>query len=273
MRRSKMRFMQMLCGLGLLSLPSGALYAEEPLSFGVLNQQPAAETAALWNPILKYVTDRTGIALRFKMGPTVQDTDAMTGRGEFDFLYSNHQFDPRYDAANYRSLVQWGGHPLIGQIVVQADSKITSLSGLAGKTVAFPSRDAFVAYKVTMAALKAKGVTVEPVFAASQQGTAVQLQTGRVEAASLNKLFADKFQKEGKGNFRVLYESEAWPNIPVAVHPRIDAAKADAVRKALLGMSQDAEGKKILEELKIPGFLPVEDKDYDATRRLYRQDL
>lgn len=245
----------------------------EALSFGVLNQQPAAETAALWNPILAYVQSRTGIELKFRMGATVQETDAMSARGEFDFLYSNHIFDPEFAAANYRPLVQWGGQPLVGQIVVAEDSPLKSLGDLASKKVAFPSKDAFIAYMVTRQALKQANVEVEVVFSASQQGAAVQLASGRVEAASLNKMFAERFRADGKGRFRVLYESEPWPNLPVLAHPRIPKAQADAVKKALLEMSTDPEGKAVLDKLKIKGFAPVADADYAATRRLYREKL
>ena len=254
-----------------LVLPIRLAGAAEPFSFGVLNQQPAAETAALWNPILQYLNAKTGLEFKFKMGATVQETDAMTARGEFDFLYSNHNFDPEYAQANYRPLAQWGGHPLIGQIVVLADSPIASLKELEGKTIAFPSKDAFIAYQVTRHALKQAGVQIQPVFGASQQGAAVQLQTGRADAASLNKLFADRFQADGKGTFRVLYESDAWPNIPVSAHPRISKADAAAVQRALLEMSTDEAGKALLVQLKIPGFLPVSDVDYTATRRLYQE--
>lgn len=258
--------------LGLfLLLPFRHGLASEPLSFGVLNQQPAAETAALWNPILQYLNTKTGLVFKLKMGATVQETDAMTARGEFDFLYSNHNFDPAYGQANYLPLVKWGGHPLIGQIVVLADSPITHLKQLEGKTVAFPSKDAFIAYQVTRYALKQASISIQPVFGASQQGTAVQLQAGRADAASLNKLFADRFQAEGKGKFRVLYESDPWPNIPVQVHPRISKADAESVRKALINMNDDPDGKALLTKLKIPGFLPVSDSDYNGTRLLYKE--
>ena len=44
------------------------------------------------------------------------------------------------------------------------------------------------------------------------------------------------------------------------------------MRKTLLGMNADPEGKALLDELKIPGFLAVKDSDYDTTRRVYRDN-
>ncbi|MES2408046.1 MAG: phosphate/phosphite/phosphonate ABC transporter substrate-binding protein [Pseudomonadota bacterium] len=257
----------------LLTAGAGSSWAAETYSFGVLNQQSPAATAALWNPILQYLQTKTGIAFKLRMGTTVQETDAMTARGEFDFLYSNHNFDPRYAQARYIPLAQWGGHPLVGQIVVNADSPIKTLADLEGKTVAFPSKDAFVAYQATMPALKQAHVTVNQVFGANQRGTAVMLQTNRADAASLNKLFSDQFQADNKIRFRVLYESAPWPNIPVQAHPRVPKPDADAVQKALVGMTTDPEGRALLKTLGIPGFLTVKDADYEATRRLYQEEL
>lgn len=268
----KIRMLTVLAALSLVSMLDIAK-AAEPYRFGVLNQAPAAETAALWNPILGYLESKTGLSFRFAMGPTVLDTDIATGKGEYDFLFSNHHFDPAYSQATYQPLVQLGGHPLIGQIVVREDSTYKSLADLNGKHIAFPSKTAFIAYKVTRFALKEAGVIIDPVMAASQDGAAVQLATGRVDAASLNKLFADKFVMEGKGKFRVIYESEAWPNIPVLAHPRVPAAHVQVVRKALLEMNTDPVGKAVLDKIKHPGFLPVKDSDYTATKRLYPMEF
>ena len=70
---------------------------ERPLVFGVLNQQSPLLTAERWNPLLTYLTEATGIPLQLKMGRTVQETDAMMGRGEFDLVYTNHNFQTEYD--------------------------------------------------------------------------------------------------------------------------------------------------------------------------------
>ena len=258
----------------IFTLAAGNSHAAEPepYTWGILNQQSAAQTAALWNPILTYLGSKTGLKFKLRLAPTVQETDLMSKRGEFDFLYNNHVFDPDFDDANYRPLVQWGGESLVGLIVVNDNSSLQTLKDLEGKKIVFPSPDAFIAYKVTRHALHKAGVKVEVAFGANQDGSAVQLASGRADAASLNKFFAVRFQADGKGKFRTLYESEPWPNIPLLAHPRIPPKHAEAVRKTLLGMNADPEGKALLEELKIPGFLTVKDSDYDSTRRVYRDN-
>ncbi|HTY99458.1 MAG TPA: PhnD/SsuA/transferrin family substrate-binding protein, partial [Rhodocyclaceae bacterium] len=129
----------------------------KPLVFGVLNQQSPAKTAQRWNPILKYLTDATGIPLQLRMGATVQETDAMMGRGEFDLVFTNHNFQAEYDG-KYKVIARWDEKPIFGVIAVLADSPARKLFDLAGKRVAFPSMDAFVAYAVPMVALRAAGL-------------------------------------------------------------------------------------------------------------------
>ena len=61
-------------------------------------------------------------------------------------------------------------------------------------------------------------------------------------------------------------------------NPKVPANKVAAVRNALVGMSKDPEGRKILNEgaelLKIKeelGFVAADNRDYDNYRSFYRQ--
>ena len=198
--------MKALRGVLFVLLVVGALAArgaaqERPLSFGVLNQQSPALTAERWNPILHYISSRSGVPLRLRMGPTVQETDAMMGRGEFDFMFTNHNFQSEFDSLGYRVIARWGGDPIHGVIAVVEESPIRALEDLDQKRVAFPSRDAFVAYAVPMVALKRAGVVVEAVFAGNQEGALAQLKARRVDAAAVNSRFLRQYAE--RENMRV----------------------------------------------------------------------
>jgi phosphonate transport system substrate-binding protein len=130
--------------LVVLPMTGRALAQQVPLVFGVLNQQSVVLTAERWNPILNYVSSVSGVPLRLKLGRTVQETDEMMGRGEFDFIYTNHNFQTEYDTLGYRVIARWGGEPIRCVIAVPLDSLVQGLAELRGKRVAFPSPDAFV---------------------------------------------------------------------------------------------------------------------------------
>lgn len=250
-------------------LARGADAQPEALRFGVLNQQSAILTAERWNPILRYLTRKTGIPLRLSMGATVQQTDVMMGREEFDLLYSNHNFQPEYDG-KYRVIARWAGKPIHGALVVREDSEIRALSDLRWRTVAFPSADAFVAYAAPMAALRQAGVMVDPVFAGNQDGALAQLKTGRVAAAAVNSRFLEGYARRENLRYRTVYLTEAFLELPVLIHPRVPAAQAAELRQALLGMCDDPAAADVLKAADCPGFAPAADHDYDNVRRIYR---
>ena len=255
----------------LMGTAVGAGRAEErPLVFGVLNQQSPALTAERWNPILHYVGAAAGVALQLRMGRTVQETDAMMGRGEFDFAFTNHNFQPEFAGVGYRVIARWGGEPMRGVIAVPRESPLRRLEDLRGKRVAFPSRDAFAAYAVPMLALRQAGVSVEEVLAANQDGVLAQLKARRVDAAAVNARFLARYAEREGFKARDVFVSDAYPDLAVIVHPRVPAATAERVRRAFLAMKEDPAAAEILQRAQSSGFEPATDRDYDGVRRVYR---
>ena len=243
---------------------------ERPLVFGVLNQQSPLLTAERWNPLLTYLTEATGIPLQLKMGRTVQETDAMMGRGEFDLVYTNHNFQTEYDGV-YKVIARWGGGPIRGVIVVPADSPLRTLKDLQGRQVAYPSADAFVAYAVPKVALASAGLQAQPGFAGNQEGALAQLKARQVDAAAVNSRFLAQYAEREGIRYRELFGSEDFAELPVIVHPRVPRDKADALRRALVGMRHDPKAAPVLLKAKSPGFEAADERDYDNVRRIYRR--
>jgi phosphonate transport system substrate-binding protein len=260
-----------LAGLALLlMLVSDSGAQERPLTFGVLNQQSASLTAERWNPILQHVSTATGVPLQLRMGPTVEDTDAMMGRGELDFVFTNHNFQSEFDGVGYKVIARWSGEPIRGVIAVATDSPIRTLRQLEGRRVAFPSRDAFVAYAVPVLALKRAGVTMHEVLAANQEGALAQLKAGRVDAAAVNSRFLAQYEGREDVRFRSIFVSDEYPDLAVIAHPRLPAAVVERVRQALIGMKSDPAAAPVLARARSKGFDPATDRDYDGVRKVYR---
>ena len=260
-----------LAGLALLlMLASDSGAQERPLTFGVLNQQSASLTAERWNPILQYLSTAVGVPLQLRMGPTVEDTDAMMGRGELDFVFTNHNFQSEFDGIGYKVIARWRGEPIRGVIAVATDSPIRTLRQLEGRRVAFPSRDAFVAYAVPVLALKRAGVTMQEVLAANQEGALAQLKAGRVDAAAVNSRFLAQYEGREDVRFRGIYVSDEYPDLAVIAHPRVPVAVVERVRQALIGMKSNPAAAPVLARARSQGFDPATDRDYDGVRKVYR---
>ncbi len=263
-----------------VAVANGAMASDRVYSFGVLNQRSVTLTAEYWNPILKYVSDRSMVPLHLKMGRTAPDTSAMIGRSEFDFVYSNTIFTPANEPAGYKVIARPIEDAIQGQLVVLDESQVHGLKELDGREVGFPSLAAFVGYAVPMNALHQAGVMVKPVFAGNQEGIMGQLKTGRVMAAGVNSQVMRDFALREGIKYRVLWSSESYLNLPVSAHPALPHDVVAAVRNAFLGMARDPEGLKILEasaaliKQKAPlGFVAAQDREYENYRKYYKTTL
>jgi phosphonate transport system substrate-binding protein len=263
--------------LFLISLGAGAV---ETYSFGVLSQRSAVLTAQYWNPILDYIQKKSGIALALKVARTAPESNDAIERGEYDFVYSNTIFQPKMAQANYQVILRPQTEAITGQIVTLEDSPIHSLKDLDGREVGFPSLAAFVGYAVPMDQLLRQGVTVTPVFGGNQEGIMAQLKAGRVIAAGVNNQVMKSFAARENLRYRVLWESRPFLNLPIAVHPRVPPAVAEAVKRAFDGMDNDPEGMRVLEASakvigqKPPlGFRASSQADYQSYIDFYKHTL
>lgn len=263
-------------GLGVTSASARA--QEPPLYFGVLNQRSIALTAQYWNPILRYVSQQSGVPLQLKMGKTAPETTAMTVRGEFAFVYTNHLFTPGRVRLGYRVIARPNTPGIRALIVVPDDSLLKTLADLNGRTVVFPSREAFLGYSLPTDALRKAKIEVTPAFAGNQEGAMAQLQTKTVEAAAVNSQVLENYARRENFRYRVLWRSELYLDLPIMANPAVPKVRIEAVRQAFIGMAADHQGRKILEDgaalLKLTGplgFVAADDNDYANYREFYRQ--
>ena len=237
-----------------LALPLAALAVRharastnDTLVFGVLNQQSPSLTAERWNPILTYVTQKTGVKLRLRMGPTVERTNEMMAQDEFDFVFTNHNFRPEYERLGLKVIARWGSASAAAAIAVPADSTAHRLQDLADLRIAFPSPHAFLAYAVPLVQFRSIGVPVHEIFAGNQEGALAQLKARRVDAAAVNYRFLTQYSEREGVSFRVVWASDPYPDLAVVAHPRLPAATVESVREALTGMAGDAAAKEVLQ--------------------------
>lgn len=260
-----------------LLFASVQVHSAETSYFGVLNQRSITLTAELWNPILRYVSARSGVPLRLKMGKTAQETTQMTLRGEFDFVYTNHLFTPERDKLGYRVIARFNTPGIRGQVVVPDNAPIMTLSGLQDKEVAFPTPDGFTGYWLPMDGLLRAGVQVKPLFVGNQESGMARLALGSVVAAGVNSQVMENYARREGFKYRVLYSTEPYLDLPLMAHPRVSPDKVKRVRQALLGMGADTKGRQILQTAadllksrQLPEFIAADNADYENYRRFYR---
>jgi len=259
------------------ALQASGVQAQQPYSFYVLNQRTIALTAQYWNPILSFVSKKSGVPLDLKLAKTAQEGNANAEAGKYAFLYTNHFFTPERDRLGYKVIARPAGPGIRSQIVVPVDSPIQSLSDLNGKEVAFVSPDGFTGYWLPMDALLRSNVNIKVVFSGNQDASSAQLRLYKVAAAGVNSSVMARYGRRESFQYRALWTSEVYQDLCIMANPHVPANAVAAVRAALVDMVKDPQGHEILQagadllksnsEL---GFVAATDRDYDNYRKFYR---
>lgn len=274
-RRAMMYAVSILAAAAAMHSPGAA--AQQAYAFNVLNQRSIALTAQYWNPILTYVSRKSGVPLELKLAKTAKEGNAMAEAGKYDFLYTNHFFTPTRDRLGYKVIARPAGPGIRSQIVVPLDSPIQSLADLEGKEVAFVNPDGFTGYWLPMDALLRAKVNVKVVFAGNQEAAQAQLKVNKVAAAGVNSTVLARYARREGFQFRALWTSDLYQDLCIMANPKVPQDKVAAVRAAFINMVKDPEGREILEAgaelLKSNserGFVAAENVDYDNYRNFYR---
>jgi len=254
-----------------------ALAQQSSYNFSPVNQWDIKLTAAYWNPIIAYVSERSGVKLNLKIGRTSADTTSYVLANEVEFVFSNHLFSPEREKLGWKVFARRNTPPVLGQIVVPEDSTITDVAQLKGQDVAFAGPEAFYIYKVPYAHLLSKNIDVKPVFAGNQNAAFAQLFSGKVVAAGGNSQLVEGYtRREGK-KFRVLWSSEPYTDLALMASGKVPERDTKAVSAAFIGMSKDPKGQEILhqasKEVGLPQdayFIAATGADYASYRRFYQ---
>jgi phosphonate transport system substrate-binding protein len=245
-------------------------------NFSPVNQYNLQLTASFWNPIIEYVSTKSGVHLNLKLGRTSADTTSYVLAKEVDFAFTNHLFSPERVKLGWKVFGRRDAPPVRAQIVVPSDSPIATLSNLAGKNVAFPGPEAMIAYKAPYAQLLKEAIPVNIFFAGNQDAAFSQLYSGRVAAIGVNSQLAEGYAKREGKSLRILWSSEPFNELALMVSPRVPEQQAQAVAAAFFSMDQDAHGREILQRVgKLVGlpsmarFVPARDDDYQSYRDFF----
>lgn len=262
--------------LAVLAPPATAA-PEEGYRFSPVNQYGITLTAAYWNPIVAYVSERSGVKLTMRIGRTSADTTAYVLAQEVEFVFSNHLFSPEREKLGWKVFGRRQMPPLHGQIVVLEDSPVTDIAQLAGREVAFAGPEAFVIYKVPYAHLMSKKIDVKVVFGGNQDGALAQLVAGKVAAAGGNSQLLDGWQKREGKKLRILWSSEPFHELALMASSKVPDKDVKAVAAAFTGMHKDPKGREVLAQasaaVKLPAeavFIPSDGAEYGSYRRFFQ---
>ena len=150
--------------------------------------------------------------------------------------------------------IRFGTPTYNGQIIVRADSGITSISGLRGKTFARPDPLSASGWVIPMLTMRAAGINPntdlkEVVDVGSHESVVAAVYNGDVDAgatyvtarARIEEDYPDVMEK-----VIVIEITEDIPNDGVQFSPTVTDDMRDSIVKALLEIAETEEGKEAL---------------------------
>ncbi len=251
---------------------SGNLLAASPekvYTVGVVPQQSASKLAKTWGPLLKHVSDQTGIKLRFTTAPDIPEFEKRLSKGEYDFSYMNPYHYTVFSAKpGYQALMNAKDKRIKGILVVRKDSNITGLEELAGEKLAFPSPAAFAASILTRGEFSQRDIAITPEYVSSHDSVYRTVAKGLYPAGGGVMRTLKALSPDIQEQLRILWTTPGYTPHALAAHPDIDADVAEKFTDAMISLADSETGKKLLVPLKINGWQKASDSDWDDVRKL-----
>lgn len=206
-----------------------------------------------WQPLLARVEQETGIKFKLKTYNNFRQFLSALRSGAPDFSYlAPYHLVLAHRAQGYEPLLRDDSQQLVGLLLVRKDSSINSVHELDGKTIAFPSPNAFAASLYMRHWLRKKvGIDFTPRYVGTHDNVYRHIVRGQVDAGSgVNSTLSsqpDALQQ----NLRILYEVPGVASHPLAVHPRVPAEIQTKIQDVMLKLMNNLEGQQLMSAVQI----------------------
>lgn len=191
----------------------------------------------------------------------------------------------KYEAqASLRVARRYGELTYRGQFIVRADAGIDSLQQLNGKTIAYVDPSSTSGYIYPKEMLRRMGVRPrEEMFANGHNQVVTKVYQGDVDAGAVfysrpDTVTGEQLDARAKvvteypdvySRVKVLALTDEIPNDPVVTRKGLPNDVREKLITALLDFQSTPEGKRALLTIaSIEGFVPTNDAEYDAVRKL-----
>lgn len=253
--------------------------ADNPLVMSFVPSGDTQEIIAGGEAIEKMLEEKTGLVIDSNVATSYAAVVEAMGAGNahigwlntFAYLLAHEKYGVEARIATSR----FGSTSYKGQIITQADSGITALTDLKGKTFCWVDPLSTSGYIIPRVELQAAGVNPDADFAktveaGSHNNVAIAVYNGECDGGAT---FADarssveKDLPDIKTKVVVIAESPPIPNDGVSFAANLDPALVDKIVAALLEIAQTTEGQEALNTVySISGLEAADDSFYDGFR-------
>ena len=230
----------------------GAQVSTKVYTFDVVPQFPAAKIYTTWSPLLQRIGQDAGLCFELRVSASIPEFEQRFLKGESDFTFLNpYHAVLAYQKKKYQPLLADAQDLLTGILVVRSDNPIKNLNDFKGKNVSFPAPNSFAASLLIRAELAKQKIDVNPVFVKTHSNVYRSVINKDALAGGGVNNTLDNEAPEVRQQLRVLYETPAYTPHPIATHPSVTSEVRERFLKAMVKLSQDEEGQKLLDGINL----------------------
>ena len=164
-------------------------------------------------------------------------------------------------------------------IIVREESPIREVKDLEGKRIALTDPLSNSGYFYPMFLVRQMGrdpkiFFSQMLFTYSHDSSMQAVLKGIADVAAVDSLIFDYELEHNRAlgrSLRIIHESPPFGINPIVASRTVPKGVVEAVKQILLAMDQDAEGRRILDLLRIDDFIEPPEGMYEATRKMILQ--
>ena len=245
------------------------------------------ESYIFYEDLIRYISKKIGGNVKIVQRRSYSEVNELIRNNEIDFAFvcsgayvdGNSDFGMKLLAAPQ----MYGKTTYNSYIIVPINSSYNNLTDLRGRKFAFTdplsnSGTLYPTYRLSLMnetpgsffGVDDKGKS-KYFFTYSHDSSIIAVAEELAEGAAVDSLvyiYLEKTKPEITSKTRIIEISPSFGIPPVVVSKDIDPFLEKRLRDILFEMDRDEEGKQILSNIKIDGFVNIYDSDYDSIRKM-----
>lgn len=254
--------------------------AEDSLFFGVSASESPQSIYRKYSPFADYLSEKLGIKVKLVQRRTYLELNELFKAGKVDF--------GRIATGGYVSLMEDVDVEILGlvtkdgspyyraSIIVRSDSPITRFDELRGKTFAFVDRSSNSGFRYPYYLVLKRKADIDTFFSRAtftggHDNSIMAVLNKDADGASVSSTSISRELEANpqiKGKIRIILESPPFSRGPVVVKKEVPVELKERLKKIMLNMHLDKEGRETLEAMGVDGFIEGKDSDFDSAREM-----
>ena len=229
----------------------------DPLVMGIIPSEDNAEQVRQFQPVADYMSEELGVEVELYTATDYSGIiEAMRSENTDLAWYGPLSYVLASEVANAEAIAvqiteEGQTDPTYNSLMVtQADSDIQNIEDLEGKTFSFvdpasTSGNLFPRKGFEDAGLDPEQDLADSTFAGGHDASVLAVKNGTVDAGAVANTIYENMLSEGvvgENELRVIHESEAIPESPVAVRGGLPEETKSQIKEVFVGMSADDLG-------------------------------